>query len=188
MYVLYELSEWVGVPPSALTSGDLKATILRILRESLEGTVDPEIGIIIAVIDAEVRGEGVILPISGDPKVYYNVKYKVLAYEPVLLEVIRGVVRDAREHGIFVSLGPIDGFVYKTQIMDEPVEYLPDRKGFRGSQSGRVIEVKDVVRARITQISKPSRRAKTIRIGMTMRQPYLGKEEWVREMIVKRKG
>ena len=181
MYLLYEIEEWIGVDPSQVYGGNVDDAVKRALRETLEGQVDEDLGIIVAVIEAETRGEGLILPMSGDPNIYLRVRYKVLAYQPVLLEVVRGTVREAREHGIFVGLGPIDGFVFKNQIMDEPVEYIPDRKGFRGLETGRIVELDDVVRARIVQISKLPRRTVGLRIGMTMRQPYLGKEEWLKE-------
>lgn len=179
MYVVYEVEEWVGVPPSSLYEGQLESIILKILRENLEGQVDPDLGVIVSVIEVSVTGDGVIAPLPGDPNIYFPIRYKVLSFEPVLLEVVRGVVREAREQGIFVGLGPLDGFIFRNQIMDEPVEYLPDRRGFRGEESGRIVEVGDIVRARITQISRTAKRGRMLRIGMTMRQPYLGKEEWM---------
>jgi len=33
----------------------------------------------------------------------------------------------------------------------------------------------------VTQVSKASKRLAVMRIGLTMRQPYLGKEEWHRK-------
>ncbi len=180
MYTLAEVEEWVGLLPRE--DVDVSAAALEYLRSNLEGSLDPELGIIIAVLGAEVISDGVIIPMPGDPRVYYLVRYRVLAFKPVLLEVVRGTVVEAKDIGIFVDLGAIDGFVHKTQIMDEPVEYMPERRGFRGVRSGRIIEVGDIVRARITAIGKDTRpRSLGMRIGMTMRQPYLGKEEWIAE-------
>ena len=175
MYRVVEVIEWIGLPPR---SEDLKSAALNELRYRLEGMYDESIGLIIAVLDVDIVSDGYIPPLPGDPRVYYQVRYRVLSFVPVMFEVVRGVVRDARPPGIFVSLGPIDGFVHKSQIMDEPVEYLPDRRGFRGRDSGRIVEVNDIVRGRIVQISKP-KRAIGIRVALTMRQPYLGKEEWI---------
>jgi len=182
LYVEYLVEEWIGVPPGKVYSGeDLDSVVLDILRARLEGVYDPSLGVVIAVLDAEIVGEGFILPISGDPNIYFPVRYRVLAFEPLIQEVVRGVVRDVRDQGLFVDLGPVDGFVFRNQIMDESVEILPDRRGFRSTETGKVIEVGDVVRARITQVSKPTTsNIKGLRIGMTMRQPYLGKEEWIK--------
>jgi len=186
VYVVFEVEEWIGVPPSELSEGNLDEAILTILRNMLEGQVDDEMGVILSVIDARVTGDGFIVPLPGDPNVYFPVRYNVLSFEPVLLEVVRGIVKEAREQGIFVSLGPIDGFVFKNQVMDETVEYLPDRRGFRGEETGRVVAVGDSVRARITQISRATKRGRLLRIGMTMRQPYLGKEEWLKAEAAQR--
>lgn len=175
LYRVVEVLEWIGLTPR---TEDLKAAALNELRYRLEGLYDDEIGLIIAVLDVDIVSDGYVPPLPGDPRIYYQVKYKVLTFIPIMFEIIRGVVRDARQPGIFVSLGPIDGFVHKSQIMDEPVEYLPDRRGFRGRESGRIVEINDIVRARIVQISKP-KRAAGVRVALTMRQPYLGKEEWI---------
>ncbi|MCE4624743.1 MAG: DNA-directed RNA polymerase [Desulfurococcales archaeon] len=176
LYRVVEITEWVGLPPHP--EEDINEAALRELRYRLEGLYDPDVGLIIAVLDAETISDGFIPPLPGDPRVYYQIRYKVLAFVPIMFEVVKGIVRDARQPGLFVSLGITDGFIHKSQIMDEPVEYLPDRRGFRGKETGRIVEVNDIVRARIVQISKP-RRAGMLRIGLTMRQPYLGKEEWI---------
>ena len=183
MYRLVEVLEWVALPPHS-PQDDLHEVALRELRYRLEGRVDPEIGLIIAVLDVEIVGDGFIPPLPGDPRIYYEAKYTVLAFDPVMFEVVKGIVRDARQPGLFISLGPIDGFIHKSQIMDEPVEYLPDRRGFRGRESGRIVEVGDIVRARIVQISRPARR-EGLRVALTMRQPYMGKEEWVLAQVAR---
>ena len=177
MYRLAVIEEWVGLLPHP--EADLRKAALEELRYKLEGLVDPDLGLILAVTDAEIISDGFIPPLPGDPRIYYRVRYKVLVFTPVMFEIVKGVVRDARLPGIFVSLGPIDGFIHKSQIMDDHVEYLPDRRGFRGRETGKIVEVNDVVRARIVQISGPGKRG-GLRVALTMRQPYLGKEEWVR--------
>ncbi len=178
MYRLVEIEEWIGIiPPNP--NEDLNQIILNELRERLEGSIDPDIGLILAVLQAKVVSDGVILPLPGDPRTFYQARYVVITFKPILLEVVRGIVKDARQPGLFISLGPIDGFIHKSQIMDEPVEYLPERRGFRGVNSGRIVELRDIVRARIVQISKP-RRGANLRVALTMRQPYLGKETWIR--------
>lgn len=182
MYVMYEFEEWIGIPPEKVyNTDDINAVALQILRDRLESTFDYELGIIIAVMDVEVEGEGYIIPMPNDPNAYFLARYKVLAFDAFENEVVKGVVRDVKAQGIFVDLGPIDGFVKKEQVLDEELEILPDKRGYRSTESSKTIEIGDHVRARITQISRsmvPSVRG--LRIGMTMRQPYLGKEEWVR--------
>ncbi|MEM5873707.1 MAG: DNA-directed RNA polymerase [Acidilobaceae archaeon] len=179
--MLYEIEEWLGIDPQHVYSGeDLNRVALEVLRNKLEGIADPQLGIIVAVVSAEVSSEGLTLPLPGDPDFYFKVKYTVLAYEPILNEVVRSVVRDVREQGLIVDLGPIDGFVHRSQITDEGLELLPDKRGFR-SDSGKIIEIGDIVRARISQIAKPTRRTLMLNVGLTMRQPYLGKEEYIKK-------
>ena len=182
MYLIYEFDEWIDVPPTAITeSVSLDEVVKNLLRERVEGYGDPELGIFIALIDARVIGDGIFLPY--DPDVYLPVRYRVLSYKPESLEVAKGKVKDAKEYGLYITLGPLDGFVYRDQIMDEKVEYDPGNVGFRGIDSKRMIKVGDLVRARITQIGKGGPRI--FRIGMTMRQPYLGKEDWIKEEVSK---
>ncbi len=183
MYVIYEFKEWVGVDPETYyTSDNVNDAVLKVLRNTLESTGSQELGIIIAVLDAEVLGEGV--SVHGDPDIYLPTRYRVLAFRPELHEVVRGKVVEVREHGIYVTLGPLDGFVHKNQIMDERrVEMLPDRQGFRGTETGRIVALDDVVRARVTQIGKERRGTRIYKIGLTMRQPYLGREDWIREQV-----
>ncbi|AFZ70251.1 DNA-directed RNA polymerase subunit E' [Caldisphaera lagunensis DSM 15908] len=176
MYAQYTLHEWVGVSPDVAFTENLKKAVIETLRSELEGQADPDLGIIIAVLDAEIEGDGILL--SEDPNIYFPVKYTLISYEPMQLEVSKGIVRDARDFGLFVSLGPIDGFVHRSQIMDEDIEYIQERRGFKGKETGRLIEAGDIVNVRITQISKTSKKSGLYRIGLTMRQPYLGKEEW----------
>jgi DNA-directed RNA polymerase subunit E' len=179
LYAEYTVYEWVGVRPDLAFTGDLNKAVLDSLREELEGQVDETLGIIISVIDAEVQGDGVLLP--NDPQIYFPVRYRVLTYEPVLQEVSMGIVREAREFGVFVSLGPTDGFVHRSQLMDEDVDYVEANRSFKGKETGRTISIGDVVRVRVTQVSRASKRLAVMRIGLTMRQPYLGKDEWYRK-------
>ncbi|MDP8002636.1 MAG: DNA-directed RNA polymerase [Caldisphaera sp.] len=174
MYVEYTLHEWVGVSPDIAFTENLQKAVLETLRSELEGQADPDLGIVIAVLDAGIEGDGILLP--EDPDIYFPVKYTLMAFEPLQLEVDKGIVRDAREFGLFINLGPIDGFVHRSQIIDEDVEYLPERRGFKGKESGTIIEAGDIVKVRVTQISKASKKSALFRLGLTMRQPYLGKE------------
>ena len=96
MYYEYEVEEWVGVPANRVYSGGVSEAVAEKLREELEGAVDPDLGMIIAVLESEVIGDGIVLPVPGDPNIYYLVRYKVLVFEPLIQEVVKGVVADAR--------------------------------------------------------------------------------------------
>jgi len=184
VYFIYEVEEWVGVSPSiAYTASDLDGAVLEILRRNLEDRIDEEMGYIIAVLDAKVSGDGLVLPLSGDPDIYFPVKYRVLAFRPIEGEVIRGIISRVERSGLYVRLGPklAEGLVHRSQIMDENVVETPDGQGFQGTTSNRVVRVGDIVRVRVVSLAKIGRRpTMMLKIGLTMRQPYLGKEEWLK--------
>ncbi len=61
------------------------------------------------------------------------------------------------------------------------MDYEQETRSFKGRETNRVVEIGDVVRVRVTQVSKISKRLAAMRIGLTMRQPYLGKEDWYKK-------
>jgi DNA-directed RNA polymerase subunit E' len=77
-------------------------------------------------------------------------------------------------------VGPVDGYVHKSQIMDDVVSYSREQSAVIGQKTARVLRKGDSVRARIVAVSYGGRR-QALRVQMTMRQPYLGKLEWIRE-------
>jgi DNA-directed RNA polymerase subunit E' len=179
MYYLSRVRKVLKIPPNMMYEGhNVEEVALELLRkdfvEGLEGRNDEDLGIILSVDNIEVLSQGIIVP--GDPRIYMEVEFDVLSYKPVLNEVVRGKVIDIKNFGLFVNIGPVEGLVHKTQIMDEPVKYDPSRGAFIGVKSNRVVELGDVVRARVVQISTKSG---WIKVGLTMRQPFLGKEEWI---------
>ncbi len=179
MYYLSRVRKVLKVPPNMMYEGrSLKEVALELLRkdfvEGLEGRNDEDLGIILSVDNLEILSQGIIVP--GDPRIYVEVEFDVLSYKPVLNEVVRGKVIDVKNFGLFVNIGPVEGLVHKTQIMDEPVKYDPSRNAFIGVKTNRIVELGDVVRARVVQISTKSG---WVKVGLTMRQPFLGKEDWI---------
>ena len=70
--------------------------------------------------------------------------------------------------------------VHISQAMDDFVSFSK-AGSLTGKQSNRSLKTGDYVRARIVAISfKDPRNPK---IGLTMRQPYLGKKEWIEAEI-----
>ena len=106
---------------------------------------------------------------------------------PELYEVVEGEVVDVVEFGVFVRLGPLDGLIHISQIMDDYVSYDPKREAIIGKETGRVIEKGDKVRARIVAVSLREARKRGSKIALTMRQPGLGKLEWIEEDKKKKK-
>ncbi|MDF2955533.1 MAG: DNA-directed RNA polymerase [Candidatus Alkanophagales archaeon MCA70_species_2] len=168
----------VRIPPERLAD-DLEETVKEMLMDKLEGRVDKRIGVFVAILDVIEIGEGRIL--VGDPGVYYETVFDALVFRPVLQEVIEGEVVEIVEFGAFVDIGPLDGLVHISQITDEYINYDEKNMMLVTKETGRILREGDKVRARIVAVSLNERNPSESKIGLTMRQPALGKLEWIEE-------
>jgi predicted RNA-binding protein with RPS1 domain len=91
-----------------------------------------------------------------------------------------GTVTEVTEFGAFVNFGPIDGLIHVSQITEDFMSYDQKNAAFIGRESNKILKVADVVQARIVTVSMKSRVSDS-KIGLTMRQPYLGKLEWIED-------
>ncbi len=182
MYAVYRVRDVVRIPPS-LFDVPLEEAAREVLYQRYLGYVDPDLGIIVAIYNIHVDEHGRILP--GDGATYHDTEFDILAFKPVEKEVVEGSIVSVQDFGVFVNLGPIDGFIHKSQIMDEEMRFDAQRGAFIGIKTGRIIEKGDVVRARIIAISLPREPTRKPKIQLTMRQPMLGKVDWIREEVAK---
>ncbi len=181
MYAVYSVKGVVRIPPSMFAL-PLQEAAETILENTFIGYVHPEIGIIVAVFDIDVEEYGRIVP--GDGATYHNVVFKILAFRPIEKEVVEGFVSGAAHNVVaFISLGPVDGIVHISQIADEELYYDPQRGAFIGRRTGRILAKGDMVRARIIAVSLPNEPTRRPRIALTMRQPFLGKIDWIKEEV-----
>lgn len=178
MYVKIRAVDVVRMPPARL-GGDLQVAVKEILRDKLEGRLDKKIGMFIAILDVVDIKEGSIL--IGDAGVYYETAFDVLVFRPKMQEIVEGSVVEIVEFGAFVEIGPLDGLLHISQITDEYISY--DEKGAKlvTKDTGRTLGEGDKLRARIVAISLNERDPGDSKIGLTMRQPGLGKLEWIEE-------
>jgi DNA-directed RNA polymerase subunit E' len=183
MYKILEIADVVRVPPEEFGK-DLKETIKKILMEKYEGRLDKDVGFVLSIVDVKEIGEGKIM--HGDGSAYHPVVFETLVYIPEMYELIEGEVVDVVEFGSFVRLGPLDGLIHVSQIMDDYVSYDPKREAIIGKETGKVLEIGDYVRARIVAISLKTERKRGSKIALTMRQPYLGKLEWIEDEKAKK--
>ncbi|MEM1525661.1 MAG: DNA-directed RNA polymerase [Ignisphaera sp.] len=177
MFRIYRLTDIIRVDPAKL-SRPLEEIAFEELRKKYEGLKDKNLGIVLAIINAYVDPEGYI-PL-GDGAPYHKVEFEILSYVPIINEIIEGPVNTVGRMGITVKMGPLEGFVHVSQIADEEVKYDPLRNTIVLAQSKKIISQGDVVRARITSVSLGAQ-TRMPRISMTMKQPYLGKLEWIKE-------
>jgi len=175
MYKLVEVEDDVRVPPAKFEFG-LQESVKASLVEKWEGLIEKALGVILVVTAVKGVGEGRIY--AGDGAVHYQVQFEMLVYSPEQHEIVTGEVIDVTEFGAFMRLGPVDGMVHVSQIMDDFVSY--DRKNaiFTGKESKHKLKEGDVLRVRIISVSMAGREYK---IGLTARQPNLGCLEWIKE-------
>ncbi len=174
MFSVYAIRDTVRVPPKLL-GGKLKNSVLKILQQEYEGLLDEDAGIVIAVFGVESVGEGKIVP--GDGSVYYDTSAKMLVYKPEVQEVVEGTVSEITEFGAFVKTGPIEALVHVSQIMDDFINYDAKNHLFFGKESNKKLAVNDTLLARIITVSLKGNVSNS-KIGLTMRQLGLGKNEW----------
>jgi DNA-directed RNA polymerase (rpoE), archaeal and eukaryotic form len=184
MYYKMKLADKVRVPPNRLGE-ELKKVILEVLQDQLEGSIDKEIGIFIAVTRVADVGEGEIIP--GDGAVYYDVEFESVVLRLGLQEVIEGLVVETTSFGAFVSLGPIDAMLHVSQISDEYINYDEKNARLICQESKRFIGVGESVRARVVTLSLNEREPRDSKIGLTMRQSGLGTGRWLEEDLQKEK-
>lgn len=172
MYRTVIVEDKVRVDPGKF-SLCLEDAVKASLQEKWEGITERGLGVVLAVVSVKDVGEGKILP--GDGAIYYPVTFSLLAYKPELNEVVVGEVIDVTEFGVFLRIGPVDGMIHVSQIMDDFVSFDSKGMAFSGRESKRVIKNKDMVRARIISVSLE----REYKIGLTTRQAGLGVLSWI---------
>jgi DNA-directed RNA polymerase subunit E' len=175
MYRIVTIEDRIKVPPEKLGM-NVRNSVMQSISDQFEGTIDYRLGVVLACIDVEEVGEGKI--VAGNPGVFYNTKFKLLVYKPELNHLVYGEVIDNTEFGSFVRIGPMDGLIHISQIMDDFVSFDNKNSVFLGKESKRTLKEGDLVRARIISVSFGKEENK---IGLTMRQPGLGAMNWLAE-------
>ena len=144
------------------------------LEESYAGFQDKDIGTVVAVLDVKEVKEGIIIP--GDGAAYYESTFKLIVFKPELQELVYGTIEEITNFGAFISMGPIRGMIHISQTMDDFVSFS-DSGVLTGKDGKKNLVQGDKCIARIVAISYKGEDPK---IGLTMRQPGLGKLDWVK--------
>jgi DNA-directed RNA polymerase subunit E' len=172
------MEEVVRIPPEYIGK-DMDFAIEEIVRNSFEGKMDKEHGIIVMTKDVSQIGEGKI--IHGDGAIYQKVGFSALTFKPELHEIIDGIVCEVVAFGTFCHIGPIDALIHKSQIMDDHIFIDMENSRLVGKETKRSLKIGDELRARIVTASFNEMNPMDSKIGLTMRQPSLGKKEWIEE-------
>ncbi|MHA1398800.1 MAG: DNA-directed RNA polymerase [Candidatus Heimdallarchaeaceae archaeon] len=175
MYYSTKIRETLRVPPNRFGE-DLREVLVQIARESIEGQIDPDLGMIVAVNEIDKVYRGKIVP--NDGAVYYECDIDLLTYLPEINEIVEGLVIECTDFGAFCRIGTIDALCHVSQIADDYFRYVPKNALLRGDKTKRDLTVNTRVRARVIAVSIGK---SVIRVGLTMKQDSLGSYEWIEE-------
>lgn len=183
MYTLTEAERVVRIPPAELDE-DIDKVIDALTWETFEGRLEEDRSITVLIKNVEPVGPGRI--VHGDGAVYQTVKYEQVSFKPKDNEIIEGPVVEILKYGAFVRFGPLDGLIHISQVMDDRMDIDESNQRLVGKDTGRFLAIGDIVKARIVSIDLNEKNPQDSKIGLTMRQPGLGKLQWLDEDHEKR--
>ena len=176
-----EIKDHIRVPPNLFDLGVEEAVVKRI-KKKYDGFISKDLGIVIDVKDIKEIGEGIITP--GDGASYYDTTFELLSFKPEMQEVVLGKIKDVADFGAFINIGPIEGMIHVSQTMDDFVSFSKD-KTLAGKESKKTLKVGDKCRARIIALSFKD--LTNPKLGLTMRQPFLGRLDWIEDAAAAKK-
>lgn len=181
MFNIIAVVDIVKIPPEKFGQ-DLELVANEELKVKYEGIVSKDFGFVIAVINVQASLSGKIIP--GDGSTYHAVTFSLLTYYPEVQRIVEGEVVEVEDFGAFVRIGPIDALLHVSQVIDDFISYDERQGSLNAKESGRVLRQGDIIRARVTVVSF-MKGTSSGKIGLTTRQPFLGKIEWIAEDINK---
>ena len=174
MFYVTTVSDHVRVEPKLFGLPTAEA-VEKQLKESYAFKYEKDFGTSISVIKVLNVGEGIIIP--GDGAAYYKCEFQLLTWKPELQELVYGTIAEITNFGAFIDLGAMRGMIHISQTMNDYVSFSKENS-LSGKASKRSLKIGDQCLARMVAISHKGDEPK---IGLTMRQPGLGKLEWVKE-------
>jgi DNA-directed RNA polymerase subunit E' len=181
LFKVVTLEDTIRIPPETF-GNPLEAVGYQQVKAKYEGVVDEELGYVIAVIDVKANPVGKIIP--GDGATYHKVTFSLLTFHPKIQEIVEGEVVEIADFGAFVRIGPIDALLHVSQLMDDFISYDEKQGVLLGKETKRKLVNGDQVRVRITAVSL-GRAGSSGKIGVTARQPFLGKLDWIEQEVQK---
>ena len=172
MFYLVEVEDYVRVEPKLFGLATADA-VKEQLNESYSDFQDKDLGTVVSVLDVMEVEEGIIIP--GDGAAYYKSTFKLIVFKPELQEIVYGTIDEITNFGAFINMGVTKGMIHISQAMDDYVTFSKSGS-LTGRDSGRSLNTGDNCMARIVAISY---KGEIPKIGLTMRQPGLGKIEWI---------
>jgi DNA-directed RNA polymerase subunit E' len=176
MYMIMERTDEIRIPPERLGE-DLEDVAGDLTQKNIEGRVLGPEGMVLMTTNVVPVGNGRI--VHGDGAVYQTVKYSAVVFRLDNQEVVDGTVCEVMKYGAFIRFGPLDGLLHISQVLDDIVDADEANRRLIGRDTKREIRVEQRVRSRVVSVSMNERNPRESKIGLTMRQPTLGKIEWL---------
>ncbi len=174
MFYLTEIEDYIRVEPKLFGLATVDA-VRQQLKETYKEYINRDLGAVISVVDVLEVGDGIIIP--GDGAAYYKSKFKLLVWKAEMGELVYGVINEITNFGAFVNLGRMQGMIHISQTMEDYVSFAKS-DSLIGKASKKSLKKGELCLARIVAVSFKAGEPK---IGLTMRQPGLGKLEWIKE-------
>jgi DNA-directed RNA polymerase subunit E' len=173
MFYLVEVEDYVRVAPKlfGLSTAD---AVKEQLNETYNEFQDKELGKVVSVLEVLEVGDGIIIP--GDGAAYYKSRFKLIVFKPELQEIVYANVDEITSFGAFMNMGVMKGMIHISQTMDDYVTFAKSGS-LTGKDGKKSLNKGDSCIARIVAVSYKGEEPK---IGLTMRQPGLGKLEWIK--------
>lgn len=179
MFNIVTLEDSIRIPPAKF-GGLLQEVAREQLKIRYEGIIDEELGYVIAVIDIKISPTGKIIP--GDGATHHRVTFSLLSFYPKIQEIVEGEIVEIADFGAFVRVGPVDALIHVSQIMDDFISYDDKQGVLMGKETKQRITIGDYIRVRTTAVSL-GMGGSFGKIGVTARQPFLGKLKWLEREV-----
>ncbi len=179
MFYRIIVRDHIRIPPDLFNLETDEAAV-KMIKKKYSGFISINLGVVIDVTEIKSMGEGIIIP--GDGASYYDTTFELLTFKPEMQDVVLGKIKDIADFGAFINIGPIEGMIHVSQTMDDFVSFSKD-KSLTGKETKRTLKVGDKCRAKIIAISFKD--VANPKLGLSMRQPFLGRIDWVEEEIGK---
>jgi len=174
MFYIKEIEDYIRVSPEYFAM-PVNEAISKQLQINYKNKIDKDLGIVIGVLNIVSIGEGIIIP--GDGAAYYKCAFRLLTFTPEMQELVFGEINEITNFGAFINLGAIKGMIHISQTMDDFVSFSKSNT-LIGKNTKRGIKKGDLCLSRVVAVSYKTDEPK---IGLTMRQPGLGKLDWIAE-------
>ena len=174
MFYIVEVEDYIRVEPK-LFGLPTREAVEKQLGATYAEYHNKEIGEVVGVVEVLNVGEGIIIP--GDGAAYYNSSFKLLVWKPEMQELVFGTINEITNFGAFMNLGVMQGMIHISQTMEDYVSFSKTN-ALIGKSSKRTLKKNDSCLARVVAISYKGDDPK---IGLTMRQPGLGKLDWIKD-------